>query len=798
MKYRPLLALSLSVLSCISLFGQDFEQRRKDVGDEKYFEIFASSSLDSLTRKTLEGLYAGMPLVDLVSYSGEYFLAQVRSSLKARELVGWGHQVPEREFQHFVVPIRVNNEPLDEHRELFLEELLPRVKGLSAKEAILEVNHWCHEKASYQPSDSRTHSPLATVSSAIGRCGEESTFTVAALRSICIPARQVYTPRWAHTDDNHAWVEAWADGQWWFLGACEPEPVLNLGWFNEPASRGMLMNTSVFGSYDGPEEPLSQKDGVTTINVTENYAPVDTLWVKVVGRHGRPLKGMKVSFRLYNYAEYYSLATFDTDAHGQASIVAGLGDLLVWVSDGRDFCFRKASVGKDKLVEIVWTKKSPLGDFDFDLVPPKAKPFKSVVSKENEARKAHEDSLRAAYIATNFYDGDLEILASARGNWRIVEHFLQEHPSGGLELLESLSPKDLTDVSEAVLEDAIAEPMICPRVSNEELSPFRQYFCSKYSKEQAEAFAANPRLWEKEVLRDIDISQSWHPASFHMTPSVVGEYKRTDRASRDIYFVAGARSFGITARIDPVTGKVQWRDSVWRDAFKADEKPSRKGEILLTRTNGPAKPIYYSHFSLSKIENGFPRQMEFEEGTTLESIAHEFDEGSYMLTTGQRLSDGSVLAHNTIFTLKAGETKVLPLVFRNDPSKLSVIGNLDAETPYYDFALGGEKSILSSVGRGFYALGIVRSHHEPSIHAIKEIEAAGDWGGKLLLLSEGTLGAGRDIEGNIQRQILQSLGCDDCELPIFVIADSFNRIVYFSNGYTIGLGARLKELLERL
>ena len=71
-------------------------------------------------------------------------------------------------------------------------------------DAVLEVNHWCHEKANYQPSDARTSSPLATVKTAYGRCGEESTFLVAALRSVGIPARQVYTPRWAHTDDNHA------------------------------------------------------------------------------------------------------------------------------------------------------------------------------------------------------------------------------------------------------------------------------------------------------------------------------------------------------------------------------------------------------------------------------------------------------------------------------------------------------------------------------------------------------------------------------------------------------------------
>ena len=118
------------------------------------------------------------------------------------------------------------------------------------KDAILEVNHWCHEKVTYRPTDGRTSSPLASVCTAYGRCGEESTFLVAALRSVGIPARQVYTPRWAHTDDNHAWVEAWADGKWYFLGACEPEPILNLGWFNESASRGMLMHTKVFGDYE--------------------------------------------------------------------------------------------------------------------------------------------------------------------------------------------------------------------------------------------------------------------------------------------------------------------------------------------------------------------------------------------------------------------------------------------------------------------------------------------------------------------------------------------------------------------
>ena len=185
----------------------------------------------------------------------------------------WGDSIPEDIFRHFVLPVRINNENLDESRMVFFDELKDRVKGLSLYDAVLEVNHWCHEKVIYTPSDGRTSSPLASVKTAYGRCGEESTFTVAALRSVGIPARQVYTPRWAHTDDNHAWVEAWVNGKWYFFGACEPEPVLNLGWFNGPAYRGMLMHTKVFGKYNGPEDVMERTDGYTEINVIDNYAP---------------------------------------------------------------------------------------------------------------------------------------------------------------------------------------------------------------------------------------------------------------------------------------------------------------------------------------------------------------------------------------------------------------------------------------------------------------------------------------------------------------------------------------------
>ncbi|MBQ9179116.1 MAG: transglutaminase domain-containing protein, partial [Prevotella sp.] len=292
-----------------------FNEKMKQVGKQFFDTKNQTVSLEE--KEALTFLYAYMATADVTDYTTSFYLKNVRSSFATREQMAWGRNVPELLFRHFVLPVRVNNENLDSSRWVFYNELKDRVRGLSMKEAILEVNHWCHEKVTYQPSDARTSSPLASIRSAYGRCGEESTFTVAALRSVGIPARQVYTPRWAHTDDNHAWVEAWADGEWYFLGACEPEAVLNLGWFNAPASRAMLMHTRAFGDYNGPEEVVLRTNNFTEINLIDNYAKTARIDFRVADGNGNPVEGAKVEFKIYNYAEFYTAVTKYTDSEGR-------------------------------------------------------------------------------------------------------------------------------------------------------------------------------------------------------------------------------------------------------------------------------------------------------------------------------------------------------------------------------------------------------------------------------------------------------------------------------------------------
>ena len=235
---------------------QDF-QKKKEVLEGNPGNLFAvfDSPMSVEEREALMFLYAYSPLIDLSFSGGDFLLKHVRWAFQAREAMPWGKDIPEDIFRHFVLPVRGGKENLDTARIVFYKELKERVAACESMEkAALEVNHWCHEHVIYKPTNARTRSPLATMLTAYGRCGEESIFTLAALRAVGIPARQIYTPRWAHCDDNHAWIEVWVDGEWKYLGACEPEPRLNIAWFTLPVQRAMYVESEVFGKYNGQEE----------------------------------------------------------------------------------------------------------------------------------------------------------------------------------------------------------------------------------------------------------------------------------------------------------------------------------------------------------------------------------------------------------------------------------------------------------------------------------------------------------------------------------------------------------------
>lgn len=875
--YFFLFCLTITLFSACNTTqqGVDFEQVEKDFNarvaswnqGENLFAIFDTKMTEE-QRKAMKFLYAYMPMCDVADYSGEFVLQNVDYALKARREMPWGESIPDREFMHFVLPFRVNNENLDSCRMVFYSELKDRVKNLSLYDAVLEVNHWCHEKVTYTPSDSRTSSPLASLKTAYGRCGEESTFAVSAFRAVGIPARQVYTPRWAHTDDNHAWVEVWVDGKWYFLGACEPEPVLNLAWFNAPASRGMLMHTKVFGNYSGPEDVVNKSSNFTEINIIDNYAPCSTVNITVVDSFNNPVPDAKVEFKLYNYAELYSIATKKSDANGKTSLMAGKGDLVVWASKDGIYGFKQVSFKEDADVTVVLDKdKNSTYSVELTLVPPVENANLPEVTPEqraeNNRRFAIEDSIRNAYIASFMSKEEIaefalkeglettsieKIIVASRGNYATICEFLSglispELKQGGIELLNTVSAKDLRDVSLEVLNDHIqlnttlypdeifSEYIRNPRVANEMITAYKSFFANVVSEEQKDSFVTNPMALVGWVTANVMVDSECNKGGAPIQPMGVWKSRRADALSRDIFFVSMARSLGIPARIDIVTGKVQfYSENKFVDVKFSESVTVEVPQGVLVASYSPSDfmpdPKYYYHFTLSKVtDEGALRLLNYDEEevptwSSLLKNGTNLDCGNYLMVSGTRLANGGVLASLECFAINENNTTNVELVMRESTDDVQVIGNFNSESKYKPVDSEAPVSILSTTGRGYYVVAVLGVGQEPTNHALKDIILAAEelekWNRQMILLFgseeeyakfrpqdfEGlpaNITFGIDIDGAIQKQIAEEMKYKNSDiLPMVIIGDTFNRVVFASQGYTIGLGEQLLKVIHKL
>jgi hypothetical protein len=731
----------------------------------KPFIIF-KNPLSSEQRDAMEFLYAYMPLNDMADYEGDFFLKQVNTSLEARKTFSWGKSIPEEIFRHFVLPYRVNNENLDSARTLFFKEIKNRVLNMSIKDAALEVNHWCHEKVTYRGSDERTSAPLASVKTSFGRCGEESTFTVTALRAVGIPARQCYTPRWAHSDDNHAWVEVWINGKWFFMGACEPDADLNMGWFAGPSKRCMMVHTNVFGAYDGKEEVNQKATWFSKINILPNYAPVKKLFVKVVNANGKPAQHIRVDFGLYNYAEFYTIAFKMTNLKGIASLTTGYGDLLCWATDGKKYGYHKVTVEKTDTVTIKLNQSgSKEYTEDLDLIAPIERPVTEGDTKNKEfnaARLKQEDVIRNTYMATFMQPEQTEVLARslhlnvdsvkhlmshAFGNYGEISNYLRQGIATNnalltLPLLNAISEKDLRDTPASTLLDHLtytsqktqetlsaqqyAELILSPRIANEILSPWRSFLISHMGHEFKEISTVTPAVIKAWIQKNIVIKQTENYYDVPITPIGVYNLRQADLKSCNIFFIALCRTFGIPSRIEKSTGTPQYlSQGKWTDVtFKETSQiVTLRGTLQLESSpNNTIKPEYYTHFTLARLQEGKFVSLDFEYSDEMKSLPTKISliPGYYRMVTGNRMNNGNVLARTTYFNIAPGATVKQVVELRPLIMKPEVVGIIDMNLTFS--TLDNKKVSLNELaGDKGLVLMLIDPTREPSQHVLVDI-----------------------------------------------------------------------------
>lgn len=774
-------------------------------------------------RNYLAYVLATLPLSDLAEYELSLFQKTVHLALEAREEFPWCRELAEPLFLLHVLYPRINNEELEDYRELFREALKERVRGLSTEQAILEVNRWCAEQATYRSTDDRTASALQVYTCGYGRCGEESVFAVNALRSVGLCARQVYAPRWSHCDDNHAWVEVYDGKRWRYLGACEPEPELDRGWFTDAASRAMMIHARYFL----PEEPreasflfpgvdpatLWTEQGVLYENLTARYGSVKELTVTVTEKDGMPVSGAQVCASVVNFAGPEQIAVQKSGQTGQASFLLGKGSVLLSVfSDGKQalaWCDTEKTDSLTLVLEENREEEFLCEEVDF-LAPMGKKEYALPLSREQK-------ELRQKWLQTAEH-------CRAERNAGQNRYFVLPESELGLTLTE----KDLAGgIPEGVLEDTAGQELwkeqfpgeiwrnyiFCPRIGTEPLAPWKKALSNAFSEEKQEAFRQNPRkLWqwletEFRVIPSFEDIPASPAAGFRLMAGTA--------ASRNILFCGLYRAQGIPARLSPRDHQPEY----WQEgAFHSVREEEDSAHLVLTAPDGQ-DALCRKNCSLSCLENGKFVSLNFGNIPGGESRELSLKPGRYLLLTACRLPSGNQLLRRWEFSLAPGEEREISLSFRRGkPEEMlqeqllppfSLWNSAGQEIPAQTLLSKAPASLLLWLEPG----------REPTEHILNELRetAAAFSGGKcrILFVLEDFRQAGdhtlqKTLSALPEAELFQGdffdtvpllarrMFADPEKLPLLLLTDSRGRGLFSAAGYHVGTAELLVRLLSVL
>lgn len=705
---------------------------------------------------------------DWDSYPQSLFEAFAAHSHMLRRTVPWCASLSREAYEQYVLCPRVNDEDLSDHRALFYSHLWNRVKDLSQEEAALEVNRWCHEQASYQAQDDRTASPLTVYRCGSGRCGEESAFLVSALRAVGLAARQVYAPRWSHCDDNHAWVEVLCEGKWRFLGACEPEPVLDRGWFNTAASRAMLVHSRTFGPVADLAlhgAPLGRQGQALYHNQTARYAHTKTYTFQAG-------PGEIITLEVLNESRFCPIAVLTADETGRVQVELGIGDLHLSAGEKEAFCHGQTEDGAELTLPSPCTDWTP---FDFRApqdAPVNPAPLDQAQRQERAAVLAAGTAKRQARMAGYFdeeqaqnYPQQRELLQKARGNFREIYAFLsKDNDPLRTALLSSLSDKDLRDVTAQLLE-----------VHLERARPW----ADRYPAEIFRRFVLCPRV-AFERLTDWSVPQ----------PGVVGE-------------VIALRQQGVPALLRPLDGAVL----VWQNGKFVPKEPEECGKVTFRKT--PVERfLYRQNWSLDFWTGEMWKPLRLTDRAWHKNKLNvTLPAGRYRVLTALRLPAGDQFANRLEFTLEAGQEREIPLVLR-DCSVDDLIS--PRELPLAELAGAHEKAAL---------LLWLEEGAEPTEHILNELSAAlpafqaldGDVvfflrrpGAEQQATLAGLLDKWPQVQlvysewGYQVETVARHLGLDPDKPPLAVVQDQEGRAAYACCGYQVGAADLLRRVLEQL
>ena len=799
-------------------------------------------------------LYMTMPLSDAANYPVDVFLDYAENGVRLWRGAENIRALPEDIFLNYVLYHRVNEEEIAPCRKLFCGEIrafmeengkAELLSGNDRKASAIEVNYWCAQEATYHCTDDRTLSALTVYRRGNGRCGEESVFAVNALRSVGIPARQVYAPKWSHCDDNHAWVEIWHEGDWYFLGACEPLPILNKGWFTNASSRAMMVHSRWFDGKASGEEKIGKDGMVTMLNELSRYAKTCELAVKVTDGEGQALAGVEVSFQVLNYAEFAPVAAGQTNKDGYCRLTTGLGSLMVQaVYEGQTACVvvdtretRECTVkisgdvsgdiagGSDEASGMEsWAAIDMIAPVDTPVNTDMPTPEQTVIGN----RRLDEANAKRIAKTEGWVNPECEKFlqgaAAADGEDGDVLGDLRA------ELLEVLTEKDRTDLKAEVLEEHLnfalpyedtlehslfVKYVLNPRVDDEVLMKYRETVENAFSDEEKLLFRENPAaIWTAVRERVVSYPER-ERASVITTPEGCLKLGVGSGLSRKILFVAIARTLGIPARLNPEDRSMEyWKDGAFVRVLPEAEKNCR---VILKAENGVVWK-YFQNWTMAKLEQGWYTSLRLGDLEWRDGVLNaDLEAGMYRIVTSNRLPNGNMFAYVYHFSIGAGQEKEIVLKLRE-----ADLEDMLESIELPEFSLrkdeeGRETVEASALTEGRKRiLMFLEESREPTEHILNEMMEQREAFAALkdtvvfvvqsgAALKDPTIARARAMFPEIPvyydcfADHIELLGrrmyVDHEKLPLIIVTDGRLNGIYATSGYNVGTGDMLLRLM---
>ncbi|MFW5652707.1 MAG: transglutaminase domain-containing protein, partial [Planctomycetota bacterium] len=626
--------------------GDEFEARveeglRRAGGNRTAVESFLATARESGDARRLiaaEFLVANMPTVDLVSMSSEHLKENLDLAFSAWDTLPWAQDVPMNLFLHYVLPHRVTQEPFEPWRaEIYTELASALAKCDNMVDAAVAVNYWCGARVGFKQTEFRDQNINSTIKAGYGRCEEMMIVAIAAMRAMGIPARACSAPWWVTTDNNHAWVEVWADGHWYYTGGCEPRASLDNAWFNGAAQRAGIVVSRMFGDPTmfptGEVVAIAGRDSAV-VNSTAVYARTGEVELVVTDASGEPVADCPVAINAFNFGAFRSLLTGRTDEDGRATFVVGLGDYFYTVGNQRH--------GRGHAV--ISTVPGERTTHEFTLQDGAAPPDLVVLNYPTPAEAAEQAALRdkssgqpkAEYrpelppnpgidrfeagqwtavdellddMAPNDADLWRGIFNDALGNWRAIAEGLlmlpEAHHDDALALMQQTTRLDRLEITPETIVDHIAgvatlsaretvpaerfrRYVLNPRVDIEHITGWRgkvgAFARSNFTADSTEATVEALNRWTAESLASVGRS-ALGPT---MNPGQVLISGHAEDRERAIVAVGALRSLGIPARKEATRNLVEYHDGEQWHSFDPKRAPAE--DALAADSASPAGP----------------------------------------------------------------------------------------------------------------------------------------------------------------------------------------------------------------